>query len=77
LHYATFLTYSWVLVPYPKDKSGRGDISEKKTAVQYYNAADFCTTFQIDRKCAVFAKEVLVKGAYYGLIHDEEDTVVI
>lgn len=77
LHYATFLTYSWVLVPYPKDKSGKGDISERKTAVQYYNAADFCTTFQIDRKCAVFAKEVLVKGAYYGLIHDEEDTVVI
>ena len=77
LHYATFLTYSWILVPYPKDKTGRGNIREKKTAVSYYNASDFCTTFQIDRKCALFAKEVLVKGAYYGLIHDEGDAVVI
>lgn len=77
LHYATFLTYSWILVPYAKDKTGKGDISEKKTAISYFNAADFCTTFQIDRKCAVFAKDILVKGAYYGLIHDEADTVVI
>ena len=45
LHYATFLTYSWVLVPYPKNKYGKGDIQEKKTAATYYNAADFCTTF--------------------------------
>lgn len=77
LHYATFLTYSWILVPYPKNKFGKGDISEKKTAATYYEAADFCTTFQIDRKCTLFAKEVLVKGAYYGLIHDEGDNVVI
>lgn len=77
LHYATFLTYSWILVPYPKDKMGKGDISEKKTAASYYSAADFCTTFQIDRKCALFAKDILIKGAYYGLIHDEGDTVVI
>lgn len=77
LHYATFLTYSWILVPYPKDKFGKGDITEKRTAAQYYSAADFCATFQIDRKCALFAKDVLVKGAYYGLIHDNGDTVVI
>ena len=77
LHYATFLTYSWVLVPYPKDRYGRGNIAEKKTAATYYSAADFCTTFQIDRKCGLFAKEILVKGAYYGLIHDEGKNVVI
>lgn len=77
IHYAAFLTYSWILVPYPKDKNGNGDITEKKTAAQYYKAADFCTSFQIDRKCALFAKDILVKGAYYGLIHDEGDTVVI
>ena len=77
LHYATFLTYSWILVPYPKDKTGRGNIRERKTAISYYNASGFCTNFQIDRKCALFAKEVLVKGAYYGLIHDEGDAVVI
>ena len=77
LHYATFLTYSWILVPYPKDKLGKGNIAEKKTAATYYDASDFCTTFQIDRKCTLFAKEVLVKGAYYGLIHDEGQNVVI
>jgi hypothetical protein len=32
LHYATFLTYSWILVPYAKDKTGKGDITDKKTA---------------------------------------------
>ena len=77
LHYATFLTYSWILVPYPKDKNNKGDITEKKTAVQYYKAADFCTSFQIERKCALFAKDILVRGAYYGLIHDEGNSVVI
>lgn len=77
LHYATFLTYSWILVPYAKDKNGKGDIKQRQIVTQYYNAADFCTTFQIDRKCALFAKDILVKGAYYGLIHDEGDTVVI
>lgn len=77
LHYATFLTYSWILVPYPKDKNNKGNITEKKTAAQYYRAADFCTTFQIERKCALFAKDILVKGAYYGLIHDEGNSVVI
>ena len=77
LHYATFLTYSWILVPYPKNKSGKVDITEKKVAQTYYDAADFCTTFQIDRKCALFARDILVKGGYYGLIHDESNNVVI
>ena len=77
LHYATFLTYSWILVPYPKDKYGRGKINEKNTAKTYYEASDFCTTFQIDRKCTLFAKEILVKGAYYGLLRDEGKDVVI
>lgn len=75
LHYATFLTYSWILVPYMKDRKSK--ISDKKNADVYYNAADFCTAFQIDRKCAIFAKEVLIKGAYYGLLHITEDNVVI
>lgn len=77
LHYAAFLTYSWILVPYPKDKYGKGKISEKNTAKTYYEASDFCTTFQIDRKCTLFAKEILVKGGYYGLLHDEGKDVVI
>lgn len=77
LHYATFLTYSWILVPYPKNKFNKKAITERKTAATYYEAADFCTNFQIDRKCSIFAKEVLVKGGYYGLIHDDGNNVVI
>ena len=75
VHYATFLTYSWILVPYLKKR--KFEISEKTIADAYYNAADFCTNFQIERKCALFAKDVLVKGAYYGLIRDEGDNLVI
>ena len=33
--------------------------------------------FQIDRKCALFARDILVKGAYYGLIIDNGDDVAI
>ena len=75
VHYATFLTYSWILVPYLKKR--KFEISEKAIAETYYNAADFCTTFQIERKCALFAKDVLIKGAYYGLIRDEGDKLII
>ena len=75
LHYATFLTYSWIAVPYLKNR--KDEISDRKIAQVYYNATDFLTTFQIERKCTLFAKEVLVKGAYYGLLHDEGDEVVI
>ena len=76
LHYATFLTYSWVLVPYVKGY-GRYKISDRKISRVYYDAADFCTTFQIDTKCALFARDILVKGAYYGLVIENGDDVVI
>ncbi len=76
LHYATFLTYSWILVPYTKGY-GKYKIYEKQVSKSYYDASDFCTTFQIDRKCALFARDILVKGAYYGLIIDNGDDVVI
>lgn len=75
LHYATFLTYSWIAVPYLKNR--KYDIADRKISQSYYDATDFLTTFQIERKCTLFAKEILVKGAYYGLIHDEGDKVVI
>lgn len=77
IHYATFLTYSWILVPYVKNSLKKGKITERKTAATYYNASEFCTTFQIERKCAIFAKDILVKGGYYGLLHDEGENVVI
>ena len=75
IHYATFLTYSWICVPYLKKRNY--ELTEKKNAETYYKATDFLTTFQVERKCALFAKEVLVKGAYYGLIHDEGEKIVI
>ena len=75
LHYATFLTYSWIVVPYLKKQNY--SLTEKKNSETYYKATDFLTTFQVERKCAIFAKEVLVKGAYYGLLQDDGENVVI
>lgn len=75
LHYATFLTYSWILVPQLKKRNF--NITDKKAADAYYAAADFCTAYQIERKCANFAKDILVRGAYYGILRDEGDKVVI
>ena len=77
LHYATFLTYSWILIPYVKDKFKKTTIRDRRVSAAYYNASDFCTNFQIERKCTLFAREVLVKGGYYGLIYDDGDNVVI
>ena len=75
VHYATFLTYSWILIPDLKKRTYK--ITDTKIANQYYAAADFCTGFQIERKCTLFAKDILVRGAYYGLIHDTDSAVVI
>lgn len=75
LHYATFLSYSWILVPHLNNKKDK--ITDKKNAAAYYEASEFCSSFQIERKCTIFAKEILVKGAYYGLIHDTGDYVAI
>ena len=43
----------------------------------YYDAAEFCSCFGIERKCALFAKTVLVKGGYYGIIHDSGSDIAI
>lgn len=75
LHYATFLSYSWILVPHLNNRKDK--ITDKKNANVYYDASEFCSSFQIERKCGLFAKEILVKGAYYGLIHDTGDYVAI
>lgn len=78
LHYATFLTYSWILVPYPiKKKKDGTPAKDKSVNATYDDAADFCTSFQIEAKCNLFAKEILVKGGYYGLLRDEGENVVI
>lgn len=76
IHYAAFLTYSWILVPYTKNYK-KDKIYDDKIAKSYFRAADFCTNFQIERKCALFARDIFVKGAYYGLVLENGDNVVI
>lgn len=75
LHYATFLTYSWILVPHMKKMGLK--ISEKANQKIYFEGAEFCSNFGIERKSAVFAKDVLVYGGYYGIIHDSGVSVAI
>lgn len=75
LHYATFLTYSWLLVPHMKKMGDK--IKDKKNQKTYFDAAEFCSSFGIERKCAWFAKVVLVKGGYYGIIHDSGSSIAI
>ena len=75
LHYATFLTYSWVLVPHMKKYTDK--LSEKKNKQTYFDAAEFCSIFGIERKCDLFATKVLVYGAYYGIIHDSGSSIAI
>lgn len=75
LHYATFLTYSWILVPHMKKYTEK--LGNKQNKKVYFDAADFCSSFDIERKCAWFAKNVLVDGGYYGIIHDSGTDVAI
>ena len=75
LHYATFLIYAWIMVPHVKKMGDK--IKEKRNQKVYYDAAEFCSCFGIERKCALFAKTVLVKGGYYGIIHDSGSSVAI
>lgn len=75
LHYATFLTYSWVLVPHIKKFTDK--LKDKKNQKVYFDASEFCSSFGIERKCAQFAKKVLVEGGYYGLIYDNGENVAI
>lgn len=75
LHYATFLTYSWLLVPHMKRFNEK--LGDKKNKKVYFDAADFCSNFGIERKCAWFAKNVLVDGGYYGILHDRGQSIAI
>lgn len=75
LHYATFLTYSWIMVPHLRKFTDK--LKDKKNQKVYFDAAEFCSSFGIERKCAEFAKLVLVQGGYYGLIHDNGESVAI
>lgn len=69
IHYATFLTYSWMLIPSLKNK--KDSMKNKQVAKAYYDATKFLTDFQIQSKCTRFALKVLIDGAYYGLLNTE------
>lgn len=75
LHYATFLTYSWLLVPHMKRYNEK--LGNKQNKKIYFDAADFCSNFGIERKSAWFAKNVLVDGGYYGILHDNGSNIAI
>lgn len=75
IHYATFLTYSWLMVPHMRKYDDK--LSDKKNKKVYFDAAEFCSTFGIERQCALFAEKVLVEGGYYGIIHDNGSSVAI
>lgn len=75
LHYATFLTYSWMLVPSLKNKKDL--MTNKQVSKAYYDATKFLTNFQVQNKCTKFALEVFIKGGYYGLLNSEGGKTVL
>lgn len=75
VHYATFLTYSWLMIPHMRKYDDK--LGDKKNKKVYFDAAEFCSTFGIERQCEWFAKKVLVEGGYYGIIHDNGSSVAI
>lgn len=75
LHYATLLTYSWLVVPHPINP--RDKIKDKKLSDAYMRAAKFCADFSIEEKFTHISLNVLLDGAYFGIIHYNQDGVVI
>lgn len=75
VHYATFLTYSWLMIPHMRKYEDK--IKDKKFKKIYFDAAEFCSTFGIERQCGKFALKVLIDGGYYGIIHDNGTSVAI
>ena len=63
------------MIPHMKRREDK--LKDKKNAKVYFDASEFCSSFGIERTCAIFAKEVLVKGGYYGIIHDNGSSVAI
>ena len=67
LHYASFLTYQYLLVPHTAIEDGFGD---PKIMLNYDDAVDYLYTLDVESKCAYFTYKILVEGAYYGLIKE-------
>ena len=67
LHYASFLTYQYLLVPHTSIEDG---FSDPDIMLKYDDAVDFLYNFDMENKCSYFTYKVLVEGAYYGLIKE-------
>ena len=67
LHYASFLTYQYILVPHTPIEDG---LSDPKIILNYDDAVDFLYNFQVESKCSYFTYKILVEGGYYGLIKE-------
>ena len=67
LHYASFLTYQYLLVPHTPIEDG---FSDPNIMLSYDDAVDFLYAFDVENKCSYFTYKILVEGAYYGLIKE-------
>lgn len=74
LHYASFLTYQYICVPHTAIEDGFND---PKIMLQYDDAVDFLYAFQVESKCSYFTYKILVEGAYYGLIKEQNGKPVL
>ena len=67
LHYASFLTYQYILVPHTPIEDG---FSDPDIMLSYDDAVDFLYHFGVESKCSYFTYKILVEGGYYGLIKE-------
>lgn len=74
LHYASFLTYQYICVPHTAIEDG---FSDPNIMLQYDDAVDFLYAFQVESKCSYFTYKILVEGAYYGLIKEQNGKPVL
>ena len=68
-YYAYLLKYAYVVIPHLRDKPNN------KTKKNYYNALDYCDNLGLKDFCGHVAVNVLVDGAYYGLIVKKDKKV--
>ena len=70
LHYASFLTYQYILVPHTPIEDG---FSDPTIMLSYDDAVDFLYHFDVEDKCSYFTYKILVEGAYYGLVKENSN----
>lgn len=74
-YYATLLKYTHVIIPHILDENK--SLTDKKLSKKYYDTVNFMDNFPFVDACTNFALKALVDGAYYGIIKDFGDSIVI